>query len=127
MTAPRPGSTIDRAQRKSYVQGSKRACEFLKAVRYRPMTRGQLQAELGWSERTVKYWCADLLAEGLLVEITPPDDDVVRHGFKPKLVVLAPAWVGQSVAAQGRNAIAAPQSGYGTAAASVRGATERTS
>lgn len=81
----------------AYVQGSKRACEFLKAVRYRPMTREQLRHELGWSARSVRYWCADLLIEGLLVEITPPDDDVVRHGFAPKLVAIAPAWGGQSV------------------------------
>lgn len=78
----------------AYVVGSKRACAFLKAVRAQPMTREQLAHDLGWSKRAVHYWVADLLAEGLVVEIAPPDDDVVRHGFAPKLVTVAPSWRG---------------------------------
>lgn len=97
------------------------ACELLKLLRGTWLDRADIANEMGISRNRCDRWVAEFERHGLLVR---------RDGPRPFKGVAATEF---SVAAewvclpQEGARLAPPQSGYSTAAASVRGATERTS
>ncbi|MDT7834984.1 hypothetical protein [Aquabacterium sp. OR-4] len=76
------------------MKGPETVCELFKLLRSQWRSRAEIQRDAGLADKTVEKWCAELVANGMLVQRTRPDHE--GRGIAPVEFALAPAWGGQA-------------------------------